>query len=809
MRFLRHNSGVTLLEMAVSIALFSISITIVTGALTVGTGLTQQAGDQTGASTVGTSQLEDTLSKTYVEPADYSTITETGGLTITFNNFVISPTLLERITVIVSDTDGVELLNVSTHKVNDAFLAGPPALQFSQRDFQWFENTGDLTPITSLAAENSSFTVRELSQVYRLRMSVQLPQLPLTTADQAFKLQYAPTSGGPWTDVGAAGSGTTWRGFDNPSVADGATLPSLKLTLSGVVESYEEENPSVANPNAITTGDVGEWDWVIEENSAPFNTTFFFRMVQDDGTAFLSYTRLASIVMPPPLTLDQFDYQWFENVDSVDPTSPAATVRTPFTATVHGRPYRIRMNVGVDGLNLNTGDQAFELQYATSTGGPWTDVGTSDSTETWRFFDNPSVADGATIGTLKLSTSNIAESYQESNPSVANPTAIEVPDRGEWDWSIQDNSTADSTTYFFRMVKSGDVALDTYTRYPEFTTAPAPVLTQQDYRWYSNIDSVTPTTGLAAENTATTGATPTTIFRLRMNVGVGTANLTGDRQAFKLQFATSTGGAWTDLGAAGSGVAWRFFDNPTPTDGSTLPSVLLSSSEVAESYQESNPSPLNPNPIDTGDEGEWDWVVQSNTAVAGTFFFRMVKDDGTPLDTYVNFPAISTAAPVLTQQDYRWYANIDALTPTTSLAGENTLVTGATPLTVFRLRMNIDVSSIDLPTTTQAFKLQFATSTGGSWTDVGAISSVSPWRFFDNASVADGTTLTSLLLAASDEAGSYQESNPSVSNPNPISASEQAEWDWVLEDNTAPTDTYFFRMVRDDGTALDGYTNYP
>ena len=185
-----------------------------------------------------------------------------------------------------------------------------------------------------------------------------------------------------------------------------------------------------------------------------------------------------------------------------------------------------------------------------------------------------------------------------------------------------------------------------------------------------------------------------------------------------MRIGVDVGGTFTDVGPFSSTGDWRFFNNASVTDGTTLPTTLISTSDVPESYEEINPSVANPNAIDIGERGEWDWVIQSNTSTPDTFFFRMVKADNSPLDGYTNFPEITTIISTLTQRDYRWVANVDNVDPITSLAAENIPFTGATPLSVFRLRMNVDVSGIDLPAGIQAFKLQFATSTGGSWIDV-------------------------------------------------------------------------------------------
>ena len=78
-------------------------------------------------------------------------------------------------------------------------------------------------------------------------------------------------------------------------------------------------------------------------------------------------------------------------------------------------------------------------------------------------------------------------------------------------------------------------------------------LTQEDYRWYANIDAVQPTAALAAENTSITGQPSGTVYQLRMALN-NSGNNIGSGVAFKLQFSTAIpAGPWTDVGAVGSG----------------------------------------------------------------------------------------------------------------------------------------------------------------------------------------------------------------------------------------------------------------
>ncbi|MEK7849094.1 MAG: hypothetical protein AAB270_09240, partial [Chloroflexota bacterium] len=270
--------------------------------------------------------------------------------------------------------------------------------------------------------------------------------------------------------IGAIGSGEVWRGYNNTTPADGATITSLLLSTSNVAESYEEANPSVADPNSIPAGQRGEWDWVLQENGAAYSTPYYFRMVKGDGTALDTYTRYSQLTTAAPMTLTQDTYRWYLNANALNPTKALEAENTAYSDAAQPQVFRVRMNMAVAGSTLSAGSQAFKLQYSTSTGGPWTDVDAIGGAGIWRGYNNATPADGAAITSLLLSTSNVMETYEEANPSPNNPNALSPGQRGEWDWVLQHNGASPSVTYYFRMVKSSGTALDTYTRYPTLTT---------------------------------------------------------------------------------------------------------------------------------------------------------------------------------------------------------------------------------------------------------------------------------------------------------------------------------------------------
>jgi hypothetical protein len=480
-RLLRLQTGASLLEVVVATAILSLASVAFLGALSTALTVGVRVEETSLASSQAVIQLESALAQPYAEPPDYSTVPPPAPYMVVTDTFVISPTLEQRLTVNVS-SDLRDVLAVSTHKVNTSFVASPAQLLFVQRDFRWYENISSLTPTVPLAAENTPYSVQSLGQVYRLRMSVQAGSQPLAASQEAFKLQYATDQAGPWTDIGGIGSAAIWRGADVSGIADADTLPSVVLTNSDVPQSFEEEGPSRLNPNPAAAGEWAEWDWAVQENGAPSNANFYFRMVLADGTPLGGYMRYPSISMPPALTVTQDDYRWYANADALDPVTPLEAVNTPYSASSFGAVYRLRMGLALDGLDLPVSGQAFKLQYATDPAGPWTDVAAPGSASAaWRGFDNPSVADDAAITSILLPDSAVLETYEEAGPSALNPNAVAVDQQGEWDWAVQDYNAAPSTTYYFRMVFDDGTPLDGYVNYAAITTAAPTVIASDDF----------------------------------------------------------------------------------------------------------------------------------------------------------------------------------------------------------------------------------------------------------------------------------------------------------------------------------------
>ncbi len=217
---------------------------------------------------------------------------------------------------------------------------------------------------------------------------------------------------------------------------------------------------------------------------------------------------------------------------------------------------------------------------------------------------------------------------------------------------------------------------------------------------------------------------------------------------------------------------------------------------------------------------EIEFAIQATTnALDGTAYcFRLSN-----VNTYTRYAKATTLAgtATITQNSYRFYVDSDSTNPTDPWGNpdlaENAILAvlpakNAPPdnSAELRLRVSLAIGSSTLSASSTQFKLQYkigtdSSCTTGSWTDVGA---GQPWTFA-SSSVSDGAVITA-VLSASDVNGHYAKSNPTVTNTNAVSVGQDIEYDFHIVGTTATsTKTYSFRVVKNDGSTLTGYTNCP
>jgi hypothetical protein len=299
---------------------------------------------------------------------------------------------------------------------------------------------------------------------------------------------------------------------------------------------------------------------------------------------------------------------------------------------------------------------------------------------------------------------------------------------------------------------------------------------QNYYRLYVNNDALLPTDPWPAGpvdlgEISPLGALDEPIaeseqIRLRMSARVVNATLPAGFLEAKLQYSQrvttcSAASVWNDVGAPGSGVIWRSVDSPTITDGTSLSTnppdpgdLLLSVSDRAGRYTETEPSVGNEFATFDGEDIEYDWIIEHNGASQRTTYcFRMVKTDDTPLDGYFHYPQIRTEGYTPVVNGWRWYDDELSLTPTAPLSAEEIV-----PINVFKgnaVKLRVALEEIkNLPQVNARFKLQYAkTADFSDVLDVVATSSCvanSVWCYFDGNG-EDNEVIDTALLVNSDE----------------------------------------------------------
>lgn len=268
----------------------------------------------------------------------------------------------------------------------------------------------------------------------------------------------------------------------------------------------------------------------------------------------------AEIVEWPTAARDivQNYYQFYAYENNITPSDPwpagATDLGENFEVTENDGPialnevFRLRMTLTINSAAMEPGLDAFKLQYAEQTAacdalgeGSWHDVGAIGGPAIWRGTSTP-LTDGAvlstdppTAGDLKItSVADVAATFEEANPSAFTPYVVDPGEDVEFDWAVQHNGASEKTSYCFRMIESGGKLLKDYNTYPTMRTAGyTPRL--ENWRWFDDENSLTPTTDLAGTNTAPVDIAFDNIIKLRTTVKELTGG-EGTDVKFKLQY---------------------------------------------------------------------------------------------------------------------------------------------------------------------------------------------------------------------------------------------------------------------------------
>ncbi len=204
-------------------------------------------------------------------------------------------------------------------------------VSFVLQAYRWFidvnsENTTDAWPTgalnlaqnTMLPAVPVPYKAPDTGTQLRLRTQLLVSAQALPASSIQFKLQYKQGTDGvcttdSWTDVGASGGGGVWT-YGTNTVTDGTQLTASQLSpASSILERFSKSAASGNNTNAIATGQTGEYDFLIKNNSAAPGSQYSFRMVESTGLPLSLYNQCPSLVTLPNLSQELRHGEFFQD----------------------------------------------------------------------------------------------------------------------------------------------------------------------------------------------------------------------------------------------------------------------------------------------------------------------------------------------------------------------------------------------------------------------------------------------------------------------------------------------------------------
>ena len=339
--------------------------------------------------------------------------------------------------------------------------------EWAQAMYRVYTIDGELTPNDPWSpgaydvGENTPVTLSDYpprpEQPMRVRVALQ--RINGSDQTQTFSLQYVQETScssipeEDWEFVNEIGGDGPWRGYDiaASSTVDGAALPSTTLSVSNVAQSLEEQNPTATMPVSVSAGEYAEWDWIIQNHDAPFDTPYCFRMVYSDGTPLESYNEHILIFTDAPYTPQSQDWRFYTDEENETPTAALAAVNTTVTSTIGGDILKLRMTIketmAGPGNNIK-----MRLQYSTdsnfTTVRDVIPISDCTATSTWCYADGGDDDDDA-ITTQLLGDSTAAGVHNESPSSTStyDPAANEAT---EWEFTIRSYGVEHEDTYYFR-----------------------------------------------------------------------------------------------------------------------------------------------------------------------------------------------------------------------------------------------------------------------------------------------------------------------------------------------------------------------
>lgn len=562
----------------------------------------------------------------------------------------------DRTKATTGDDTASHTLNNTAQWVSAGFIIRPHtstggSSTLNQKAYRWYDNANSIQPTTAMAAESAAGIIYSESEVARLRMGLEVGGgATLAAGSTALKLQYATSTAGPWADV--ASSPATW--FDNNygyrlkltidagKVAGSSDLTDFPMLVSITDDSLRTTgnggNVTSANGyDIIFTDAVGsptQWDHEIESYNANTGTIVMWVKVpildHDNNTDFFIYYGNGTV------TTSQEDVNavWTAGYNGVwHLDENPAPKSSPNGCDGGTKETCDSTNTGIHGDS--GGGMTGSNQVAGKVNGSYDFDGSDDIIDFGDRAETEFTGDFVVSTWIKTSSGSGFPSVIEKwtgagtewawhltlNGFSANKATCAAYTNGPQNRATSTTSVTDGNWHYIQCVRDGndikiyvDGVLEDTTADVTGTLANAGTL-KFSYEYDGLMDEV---------RMSPVGRTEGWLLTEYNNML--------DPSSFYTIGGTETSG----------GSAWKYHDNPSATNGAAVSSTLLSASDTAANYAESNPTSTNPNAISNGNQGEWDFsiVPDDNFVPETVYYFRAITSLGVALDTYTAYPEI-------------------------------------------------------------------------------------------------------------------------------------------------------------------------
>ncbi len=748
-------------------------------------------------------------------------------------------------------------------------IVGPVVVQ---THYHWRNNNGNETDATSASGGTEDTIVTEFSPSTPIRLRVGVTNTgSVSSVSGRYRLEYAPKittcdTGTVWTDVGSASDG--WDMYDSSFLTNGETTTNIAVGNGGVSNgagSFVGSNGGVRDTESLSatttipTNDYLDLEYSITSTAfTSYGTTYCFRVTRD-GVILNTYSQYAEITTSP-----KRDFKIQRGSVRVSGTSTVVTAGVDYTTPASTTLSFVRITntnqtgAGKDTLggNQNADDVSVYISNPTNIGTSFTltrpTAATTNTRVDWEIVefignvgtDNEISVRGA--GTVSLGSSALTAtgtaitSVGDDSKVVVFITGIKNDNASRNYYAGQVTSAWNASTNepVFTRGANGSSVVDVSYAVVEFIGQNWLVQrAEHSYATTSSPETESITAVNSLEHTfihaqkrmgATTNVADYGHEVWLSSIGAVSFQLESTATLLVPHFSV----AWIIENTQSSVGAMVVQRSSGSTSGGAEPLAL--SVVLPASISAMNNTSIEGNSRAVGINTSFPRPIAGLLLTSTTTYQIWRSDTGSTLTYRVEIIEWPVADLTIRQNYYRFYVPINALKPTdpwpsgASDLGENTSITASDePLgtaDIVRVRLTLKTANANMPAGLMNFKIQYglrsstcSAISSGNWFDTGNTGSSTVWRGYTATGTSDGTALSTnpptggdLLISVANRSGSLVHQNPSSANPYSINEGDDVEYDWHIEQNGAlPLSTYCFRIVRGDGTPLEGYNNYP